>query len=149
MNEKESRFLRLKRYSEDDIENLHNRERNAEARWAEFREDRQKRGDGWFCEGIRFMTLLDIRLGSYWDQGKMDEEKAREIATFQACPVVRREFAKLDATDLDELPALHLADWAIFKGGYTPNFGKGSGENQKKLKVLYERAEPQRTPYQD
>lgn len=132
MNERESRFLRIKRYSDDDIEQLHHKERNA--------------GKDWLIAGVQAMNLLDARLGSYYEAGKPEEEKAREIAAFQACPVVRREFAKLDATELDELPALHLADWVIYKHGYTPNFGKGSGFNRDKLAALYA---PKSLPYAD
>lgn len=132
INERESRFMRIKRYSEDDIEQLHHREREA--------------GKNWLEKGIQFMGQLDSRLGSYWEGGKAPEEIQREVFQFQACPVVRREFAKLDATDLDEVPAVHLADWAVFRGGYTPNFGKGSGANRAKLSEIPGMYKPQGKP---
>lgn len=136
LNERESRFMRIKRYSEDDIAQLHHREITA--------------GKNWLAVGVQFMGQLDSRLGSYWESGKAPEEIQREVSSFQSCPIVRREFAKLDATDLDEVPAVHLADWAIFRSAYTPNFGKGSGENKRKLEALYAKAEPRKTmPYAD
>lgn len=150
MNSIESRWLRIKRYDAHDLDALHAVERNADLKWNENREiGGSARGDGWDCEGIRYMNALDKRLGPYWDSGKEDSEKAREVALFQACPVVRRLFAKMDTTELSEQAYLAQADFEIHAKAYTPNFGKGSGANRDKLKALYERAEPARIPYQD
>ncbi len=134
MNERESRFMRLKRYAEDDIEALHHKEREA--------------GKNWLEVGVRYMDQLDSRLGPYFDSGKLHDEQAREVAAFQSCPVVRRVFAQLDATDLDEIPAVHQADWKVWKQGYMPHLGKGNGDSQRQLAAIYTKAKTP-LPYQD
>jgi len=149
VNSIEGRWLRIKRFDTHDLDGLHAAERNADLKWNENRNDPAKRGDGWEINGIRYMDSLDRRLGPYFDSGKEESEKAREIAMFQACPVVRRCFAKMDQTELSDQAYIAQADFEIHGKAYTPNFGRGSSDNKARLAALYAKAEPRKTTYQD
>ena len=140
MNEIEGRWLRVKRYDVHDLEGLHAAEREADMKWNERDKSREERGEGWEVAGIRYMGSLDRRLGPYWTDGKEEAERAREIAAFQACPVVRRLFAKMADTELSAQAYMAQADFEIHSKAYTPNFGKGSGENKARLAALYGKA---------
>lgn len=151
MNNIEARWLRIKRYDGHDLEALHSAERNADLAWREhYSNGRYKAaGEGWEVAGIRYMDSLDKRLGPYWDSGKLSDETSREIALFQACPVVRRLFAKHASTELTEQAFFAQADFEIHSKAYMPNLSKGTGDNKRALAALYAKSEPSKLPYQD
>lgn len=134
MNERESRFLRIKRYPLDQLSALHATEKTA--------------GREWYFAGIRFMDALDSKLGPYFDEKKAETEKSREIERFVTDQEVKRAFARLNASQLDEVEAVHEADLYVHKHAYTPNRGKGKAENLDKLAALgYTKEEPRQIPY--
>lgn len=134
MNERESRFLRIKRYPLDQLSALHAAESAA--------------GRDWYFVGIRFMDSLDAKMGPYFDEKKPETEKSREIERFVTDPELKRAFARLNASQLDEMEAVHEADLYVHKYAYTPHLGKGKSDNLDKLAVLgYSKEEPRRIPY--
>lgn len=143
MNSIEARWLRVKRYDSHDLDGLHAAERNADLVWRQhYSNGRYKEaGEGWEVAGNRFMTALDKRLGPYFDPGKLSDETSREIALFQACPVVRRLFAKHASTELNEQAFFAQADFEIHAKAYMPNLSKGSSDNKSRLAALYAKAE--------
>ena len=150
MNSLESRWLRIKRFDQHDLDAMHSVERDADLKWREHYPNGRyaDAGDGWEVAGVRYMDKLDRRLGPYFDSGKLETEKAMEILNFQNCPVVRRMFAKMEATELADQAYLAQADFEIHSKAYTPNYGKGSSANRDKLAALYQKADKP-IPYQD
>jgi len=130
MNSDEARFMRLKRYSQEQIGELHDIERVADQKWRDnFSEGRRaEAGEGWSCEGSRFMTRLDRILGPYWDSAKPQDEQAREVDFFINSHVVKRAFAKMNASEKTEMEAQHEADWLVWKDAPMPHLTKGSGQ---------------------
>jgi hypothetical protein len=141
VNSTESRWMRILRYDTHDLDGLHAAERNADLQWrGNYADGRHKEaGDGWEVAGIRYMDKIDSRLGSYWESGKLEEEKAREISSFQDCPVVRKMFAKMEETELTDQAFMAQADFEIHSKAYRVNFGKGSSSGREKLKELYKK----------
>ncbi len=133
MNAMESRLMRIRRYPEDRLADLHDCEREA--------------GSDWIIRGAQKMTEIDRDLGAYWDASKPEEERAREVDQFINSHAVKKAFAKMQAsTNVSELVDIHEADWSVWKNAPMPMTGKGSGANRDKLKQLYE---PRPLPYQD
>lgn len=150
MNAEEARLLRIKRYSSEQVAELHEVERLADIKWRESADKAWgERGDGFTMAGLRFMARLDNLLGPYWIDGKESGDQAREIANFLEHPAVRRALAKYRASPEDEpeLTAVHLLDWSAWKDGPQIHHGKGDGGNQRKLAEIYKRAEPRSVPY--
>lgn len=134
VNERESRFMRIKRYSLDQLSALHASEKSA--------------GKDWYFTGIRFMDALDAKMGPYFDEKKPEVEKSREIERFLTDPELKRAFARLNASQLDEVDAVHEADLYVHRYAYTPHLGKGKSDNLDKLAVLgYAKEEPRQIPY--
>ena len=153
MNATESRLLRIKRFSSEQVSELHDAERIADLKWRAS-DKWEEKGDGWGAAGIRYMERIDRLLGQFWESGKEPGEQAREIAAFLDHPSVRRALAKFRASPEDEpeITAQHCLDWSVFKDGPAIHTAKGSGDNARKLDALYQRGrtqEPRKTPYED
>ena len=148
-NEVEGRFMRIKRFSIEQVESLHNVEREADLLWTEkYRDSPSEAGEGWLVEGNRFMDKIDRGLGAFWDANKLEADRAREIELFQADKIVRRAFAKLDAAER-YLPELHVQDFEVLRKSYCPNLSKGSSANRDKVNEIYSRAAKPAVPYAD
>lgn len=115
MNERESRFMRVKRLSEEQVGVLHDAERAAEQRWQDHRDDPSKRGEGWLVVGTQKLIDLERTMPPFWDARKPEDERSRIVAVFLASPSVRRAFATLDEADKSELELTHAADWQVWK----------------------------------
>lgn len=125
MNSQESRFLRIKRYSKEDLEFLQEREKAA--------------GRDWLYSGVAVMEGLDLRYGAYWEKTRTEDERTIEVRNFLSNPVVRRAFKMLDDMNLSETAAQHKADWEVWHYAPMPSFGSKSS-NQNKLSAIYSRA---------
>lgn len=154
------RWLRLLRYTPEQVRDLHSAERAAHDRWNANRDrfqpenpadqasrqeanakNRDARGDGWLIAGTRVQRGYDRNLDDYWDKRKTDV--AREIERFEAfiypiwkplledTPANREKFK-------DEVAAIHAADLAILRAGATVNRGNtASAMPGGNLKELY------------
>lgn len=126
MNDKEARFMRVKRMSESQVSALHDAERAADERWREHRDDPSKRGDGWEIVGVQKLVELERVMPPFWESRVAEDVRARAIAVFLASPSVRRAFAMLDAADKSEMESTHAADWLVWKRA--PIVGTLAGE---------------------
>ena len=136
MNVYENRFIRIRRFSEEQIGALHDCERAA--------------GSDWPIKGVQKIVEIERGLPPFWDSGKEETEKAREIDQFLNCHAVKKAFAKMKAsTEVSELVDVHSADWSVWKSAPMPYTAKGSGANRDKLSPLYKPAAKGGTPYAD
>lgn len=136
MNEKESRLMRLKRWNQEQIGELHRIEREA--------------GKEWMIAGAQFMTKTDLEIGPFWDAAKPIDDRNREIELFLGSRGVKKAFAELAARtdETNEVQDIHAFDWAGWKEAPMPATGKGSSAARDKLASLY--AKPiQTAPYRD
>lgn len=115
MNEDEARFMRVKRFSEEDLSALHDVERVADSRWSEFRDDNKKRGDGWIIAGAQKMVEIERGLPAFWNPRQPDPDRARTVDVFLHSPSVRRAFVALKDADKTDVEGMHAADWLVWK----------------------------------
>ena len=115
MNEREARFMRVKRLSEEQVSALHDAERAAGLRWDEHRDAPALRGNGWEIAGVQKLVELERTIPSFWESRTPDDLRGRLIAVFLASPAVRRAFASLDTADKSEVELMHAADWLVWK----------------------------------
>ena len=133
MNNTESRFMRIKRFSEEEVAMLHNAERDAGIAWSENFDKPERRGEGWRIVGAQKLGALEVGKPAFWNTKTPEDERARSIDAFVKSPPVRRAHAMLDDFKVTEIAAQHSADWVVWK--LAPNIGTGmadairSGEN--------------------
>lgn len=153
MNSIESRWMRIIRYSLDEVQELHQIERDAALRWDEARklnapysEIKKRQGIGWYEAGIRKMDALDLIYGPYWDPSKPKDSVNAEVAAFLAQSAVRMGFKKLEKPDTDEWQALHIADLFVHQHAVKPQFASAS---KAKLGAIYKGVASQKGAYEE
>lgn len=123
MSSTESRFMRIKRYSEQEVGRLHDTERSS--------------GSNWLITGAAVMDSLDLDKGAYWPKTMAIEDRDRSVASFMAHSCVRRAFAMLTDYGKTEAQAMHDADWVVWKEAPNPTTTKAESQ----LANLYRKSE--------
>jgi hypothetical protein len=121
MNSAESRFLRIRRLSEEDIASIHDAERKADIAWRETVIGSGNRGPGWRVAGLQKLATIELNLPPFWDARRPEEERVRTAKMFFAATPVRKAFVMLDDMGKTEVEAQHAADWIVWKQG--PDLG--------------------------
>lgn len=124
MTSDEARFMLLKVMSEEEVVELHSRERAAGLRWKEASDAAakgdasawDKRGEGWASVGAVYLAVQQKVKPPFWDARTPEVERNRQVAAFFASAVVRRAFVLLRQLEKTEWEAQHDADWLVFKG---------------------------------
>lgn len=129
MNTQESRFMRIRRFSEDEIASLHDVERTADLKWRSS-EDAKVRGDGWLIAGAQKIVALEVGKEAFWNQRITEDDRSRAIDAFVKSNPVKRAFAMLTDKDKTEIECQHGADWVVWK--LAPMIGTAVGESMRK-----------------
>lgn len=116
LNAMECRFLNVKRLSQEEVMELHKREKAADDRWTKHRSGTaDDRGDGWLAAGSRHLNFLNRLKPSYWDPRMPEVERNRLLSAFLVHPAVRRAFKLLENSERPEVDCQHSADWYVWK----------------------------------
>lgn len=106
MNRHESRFMRIRRYTEQQIGELHDAERAAYM---------DSNPDGWYIAGEKYMNKIDLLLPPFWEKKVTNEERDRAFRQFFEQKAVRHAFVMLNDFTKNEMEAQHEADWYLYK----------------------------------
>lgn len=119
MNSQEARFLQIKRFSEEELGELHKVEQAA--------------GIEWMIVGARKMLDINRVKPPFWDARKSEEDKARQIDIFLHSASVKAAFLLLDDLEKSEVESMHEADWRVWR--YAPAIGNGVGDEIREKSV--------------
>lgn len=116
LNAMECRFLNIKRFSQEEVIELHRRESAADDRWRKHRDGTpEQRGDGWTSAGSRYVRLVNAGKPAFWDPRMPEQERNRLLDAFLLHPAVRRAFKLLENVERSEVDCQHSADWHVWK----------------------------------
>jgi hypothetical protein len=129
MTGEEARFMLLKVLSQEEVTELHRREREAGLTWREASEAAAKgdmaawerRGEGWVSTGAAYLQARAKVKPPFWDPRTPEAERNRQVAVFLESAVVRRAFVLRRQMEKPEWEGQHEADWLVFRSA--PDIG--------------------------
>ena len=134
-----ARWMRLKRLTPGEVEKFHDMERRGDGKsgnpWGFVRA-----ADGHVtARAASLLSVLDDRLGAYWNRNKTEADRAAEVRTFErhAARLTYRILAADNPGYDSDLAALHAADRAVLKDDYEINREGGAPIASAALDAVY------------
>ena len=123
MDTRTARWLQIKRLNERELERLHALERAAGNEGGLKRLDKGQYSGYVVATAVAFMTIVNERLGPYWDKAKAETDRETEVKAFERhiYPLWRSVTDPANTLHPNDLAALHAADRVIHRDDWVIN----------------------------